>query len=179
MNSIAEVFSGGPSRRILLVKRSLLAVFFLGAAAAATGCGPVQSTQRISQAEVAFERARVVEAHQKAPYEYKSAQYYLHKAKEEWGYSDFEAAYDYATEAKSAAEAARLKAKEDPWPGHPVLGKDVLLASDSEGPEGYGEKTDSEEGPQGYKEEGDNEQSPEAPAQEDEKGGDSDGEESP
>ncbi|MGM0558359.1 MAG: DUF4398 domain-containing protein [Myxococcota bacterium] len=135
-----------------------MALVFLGAAAATTGCGPVQSTQRISQAEVAFERARVVEAHQKAPYEYKSAQYYLHKAKEEWGYSDFEAAYDYATEAKGAAEAARLKAKEDPWPGHPVLGEREIDAAKTDlGPEGYDDEEDAETGPEGYMEEGDEE----------------------
>ena len=84
------------------------------------GCGPIQSTHKISQAEVALERARVVEAHRKAPYEYFSAKNYLHKAKEEWGYSNFEASFDYANQAKRAAEAALLKAKEDPWPGSPV-----------------------------------------------------------
>jgi hypothetical protein len=168
MNAMSEVFSSGPSRRTRLIKRALLAFIFLGAAAAATGCGPVQSTQRISQAEVAFERARVVEAHEKAPYEYKSAQYYLHKAKEEWGYSDFEAAYDYATEAKSAAEAARLKAKEDPWPGHPILGKEEIEDMKSEmGPEGYDDEEASETGPEGYMEE------------DDEEGGESDGSDSP
>lgn len=87
----------------------------------ATGCGPIQSTQRISEAEVAFERARVAEAQIRAPYEFWSASHYLYKAKEEWGYSDFEAAYDYATQARRAAEAALLKSREDPWAGHPVL----------------------------------------------------------
>jgi len=85
-----------------------------------SACGPVQSTQRVGEATVALERARVAEADQKAPYEYYSAKFYLHKSKEEWGYSDFEASYDYATEAKRAAEAALLKAKEDPWTGSPV-----------------------------------------------------------
>ncbi len=85
-----------------------------------TGCGPIQSTQRLSEAEVALERARVAEADQRAPYEYYSAKFYLHKAKEEWGYSDFEASHDYATDAKRAAEAALLKAKEDPWEGSPA-----------------------------------------------------------
>lgn len=84
------------------------------------GCGPVQSTSRISDAKVAFTRARVANAHKQAPFEYYSAQYYLHKASEEWGYSDFEAAYDYAIKAEEAAKEARLKAKEDPWPGSPV-----------------------------------------------------------
>lgn len=96
-------------------------VALLGAALLATSaCGPVQSTARIQEAEVAFERARVVEAHEMAPYEYYSAKYYLHKSKEEWGYSDFEASVDYARRARQAAEAARLKAQEDPWAGSPV-----------------------------------------------------------
>ena len=85
-----------------------------------SGCGPVTSTQRIGEAEVALERARVAEADQKSPYEYYSAKFYLYKSKHEWGYSDFEASLDYATEAKRAAEAALLKAKEDPWGGSPV-----------------------------------------------------------
>jgi hypothetical protein len=85
-----------------------------------TACGPVGSTVRISDAEASMERARVADAHERAPYEYHLGAYYLHKAKEEWGYSDFEAARDYATEAKRSAEAALLKAKEDPWNGSPV-----------------------------------------------------------
>jgi hypothetical protein len=84
------------------------------------GCGPVGSTARIGDAEASLERARVAEAQERAPYEYYMAAYYLHKAKEEWGYSDFEASRAYATEAKRSAEAALLKAKEDPWAGSPV-----------------------------------------------------------
>jgi hypothetical protein len=83
-------------------------------------CGPTQSTVRLSEASIALERARVAEGDRKAPYEYYSARFYLHKAEEEWSYSDFEASFDYATEAKRAAEAAILKAKEDPWEGSPV-----------------------------------------------------------
>lgn len=101
----------------------------------ATACGPIQSTTRLGQASVALERARVVEADRKAPYEYYSARFYLHKAEEEWSYSDFNAALDYATEAKRAAEAAILKAKEDPWEGSPVdpqLTQDALRDLGSE-----------------------------------------------
>ena len=87
---------------------------------AAVGCGPIQSTTRLGEAAVALERARVAEADRKAPYEYYSARFYLYKAEEEWSYSDFNAALDYATEARRAAEAAILKAKEDPWDGSPV-----------------------------------------------------------
>ena len=88
--------------------------------ATSIGCGPIQSTQTISEATVALERARVVEADLKAPYEYYNARFYLHKSEEEWGYSDFEASYKYAKQAQQAAEAAILKAKEDPWTGSPV-----------------------------------------------------------
>lgn len=83
-------------------------------------CGPTQSTMRLSEASIALERARVTEADRKAPYEYYSARFYLHKAEEEWSYSDFQKSFDYATKAKRAAETAILKAKEDPWEGSPV-----------------------------------------------------------
>ena len=42
-----------------------------------------------------------------APYEYYSAVEYLHKAREEVGYSDYEAAVEYAREARSFARSAR------------------------------------------------------------------------
>lgn len=100
--------------------RSLAMACLLASVLMAFGCGPVQSTARVSEAEVALERARVAEADQFAPYEYYSAKFYLYKSKEEWGYSDFEASLKYATEAKRAAEAALLKAKEDPWDGSPA-----------------------------------------------------------
>src|SRR5690554_7256974 len=65
--------SGRPCR---LVGAGVLALLFFGL----VGCGPVQSTSRISDAKVASARARVAEAHKKAPFEYYSAQSYLHKA---------------------------------------------------------------------------------------------------
>lgn len=102
----------------------LMAALLVAALAVSSliGCGPIRSTSRIGKAEVAYERARVADGYKKAPYEFYSARYYLHKAKEEWGYSDFEAAYDYATEAKRAAESAVRKSKEDPW-ADPVDGR--------------------------------------------------------
>ncbi len=79
-----------------------------------SACGPVQSTITINEAEVAFEKATLTEANVKAPYEFYSAQEYLHKAKEEWGYSDFEAALDYADLARKFSEEAVKKAKGKP-----------------------------------------------------------------
>ncbi|MFW5966689.1 MAG: DUF4398 domain-containing protein [Persicimonas sp.] len=87
------------------------------------GCGPVQSTSHIHSAEATFERARVNDAHEKAPYEYYTAQNYLYKAKEEWGYSDFEASIDYAERAQEEADAAVQNAKEAPWEGSPAEDK--------------------------------------------------------
>lgn len=97
--------------------RLVAVMLLLGLLAA---CGPAQSTIRLSQASVELERARVAEADRKAPYEYYSARFYLHKAEEEWSYSDFQKSFDYATKAKRAAITAILKAKEDPWEGSPV-----------------------------------------------------------
>lgn len=94
-----------------------------GLLAGIASCGPIRSTSSISQAEVELERARVNEAYQKSPYEFFSARYYLHKAKEEWGYSEFEASFDYADEAKDAAESARRRAEEDPWED-PIEGRE-------------------------------------------------------
>jgi len=74
-------------------------------------CGPTQSTIRINEAEVALEKATLVDAQAKAPYEYFNASEHLHKAKEEWGFSDFEAAINYAELSKEFAEKATIKAK--------------------------------------------------------------------
>lgn len=111
-----------PSRR----RGVALAVAALTVAAFATvatgGCGPVQSTAGISEAEGSVERARIQDAGEYSPYEYERAQHYLYKAKEQWGYSNFEAARDYATEARRAADAALDNSLEAPWQGHPVYG---------------------------------------------------------
>ncbi len=140
----SSVIDAGPGRLVSLLAVAMVVLISV----LSTGCGPVQSTQRISEAEVDFERARVVEAHIKAPYEYYSAKYYLHKAKEEWGYSDFEAAYDYAHKAQEAAKAAILKAKEDPWAGSPVdKAKQQKAVEAAEKKRGEG---DVEDGPEGY-----------------------------
>ena len=84
-------------------------LFVLFACVVGSACGPAQSTVVINEAEVALERAMLAGAEKKAPYEYYSAGEYLHKAKEEWAYSDFEAALDYATLAKQFAEEAKKK----------------------------------------------------------------------
>ena len=110
------MYGRGAGARRLMAFASLVVMVWVSS----LGCNPVRSTARISAAETALEQARVAEAHIKAPYEYTTAAYFLHKAKEEWGYSDFEAAYDYAAKARTAADNARTRAKENPWKGSPV-----------------------------------------------------------
>lgn len=88
-------------------------------------CGPVQSTSEISAAEGYLERARVNDAETLSPYEYERAELYLYKAQQEWGYSNFEAARDFADVARRAARAAIDNAREAPWRGHPIYGFDM------------------------------------------------------
>ncbi len=108
--------------------RAILYAFAAVCLLALTGCGPVTATAGINDAEYALERARVADADESAPYEYYTARHFLQKAKEEWGYSDFQAAADYAEASKKSSDAALLKAKEDPWNGSPVSDEKVRQA---------------------------------------------------
>ncbi len=70
-------------------------------------CGPVQSTSHLLDAEVMIEAARTAQADKYAPYEWTAANLYIHKAREEVGYSDFEQAVDFAQKAAKFATQAR------------------------------------------------------------------------
>jgi hypothetical protein len=58
-------------------------------------------------AETMLEAARTAQAEKLSPYEWTAANLYLHKSKEEVGYSDFEHAVDYAKKAVDLATRAR------------------------------------------------------------------------
>jgi hypothetical protein len=96
-----------------------LAVLF--AAATFGACGPILSTQSISDARDAVEQATAAEASTYATYEYISAIEYLNKAEEEWGYSDFQQAVDYARRAEAFAQQALERALRSPMRGVPVI----------------------------------------------------------
>ncbi|HEY3449750.1 MAG TPA: hypothetical protein VGK67_25575 [Myxococcales bacterium] len=79
-----------------------------------TACGPTQSTALIMDGDVQLEAARMADAPKLAPYEFTAAEVYLHKAREEQGYSDFDISIDFgkkavkfATEAKKKSMAAK------------------------------------------------------------------------
>jgi len=75
-----------------------------------SGCGPVESTSLIVEADTALHNAKTTDAQKKSPYEYTAAEQYMHKAREKWGTSDFEYSIDYATQARDLATNARERA---------------------------------------------------------------------
>lgn len=85
------------------------------------GCGPVQSTSFLIDAETMMEGARTAQADKLAPYDWTAANLYLHKAKEEVGYSDFEQAVDYAKKAVTFATQARDNALKAGHRNDPIL----------------------------------------------------------
>ena len=87
--------------------RFLLALLLLAPLA---GCGPVQSTSALIDADVEIEGARAAGAATGAAYEFTSAEAYLHKAREQSGYAQFESAITYASRARELAKDARKKA---------------------------------------------------------------------
>ena len=97
----------------------------LGFAVVGVGCGPIQSTSYLIDAQVALEAAHTAQANKLAPYEWTAANLYLHKAREEVGSSEFEQAVAYAAKASKFANAARDQAmkavrKDEPNPTPPA-----------------------------------------------------------
>jgi hypothetical protein len=95
------------SRKESTAVRSLLALLLLASSA---GCGPVQSTSALIDADVEIEGARAAGAATAAPYEFTSAEAYLHKAREESGAARYQAAITSASRARDLAKEARKKA---------------------------------------------------------------------
>ena len=87
--------------------RLLVALVLLASLA---GCGPIQSTGALIDADVEIEGARAAGAVTSATYEFTSAESYLHKARQLYGYSQYEAAIDFASKAREFAKDARKKA---------------------------------------------------------------------
>lgn len=79
----------------------------------AVGCA-VPATGRILKASASIESAERAEADKYAVYELTKAREYLHKAREEYGYAEYELAAHYADEAAEAGDKALEKAREHP-----------------------------------------------------------------
>lgn len=71
------------------------------------GCGPVQSSTLIVEAAAELAAAQTAQADEHAPFEIVAAEEYLHKAREEQSYADYEVAVDYARKSRDCSRVAR------------------------------------------------------------------------
>jgi hypothetical protein len=73
-----------------------------------TGCGPVEYISQVgNKAASAVSSAKLAQADRYAPYEYTAAEEYLHKAREEAGYAEYQDAIEYGRRAEELANRAR------------------------------------------------------------------------
>jgi hypothetical protein len=104
------------------------------------GCGPVEYINQVTRrasSEVAA--ARAVDAEKYAPYEFTLAVEYLHKAREEAGYADYQAAIRFGESAEKKARDARrialsLAGTEPTNPGEAPIDPSSLPASSGDAP---------------------------------------------
>jgi Domain of unknown function (DUF4398) len=72
------------------------------------GCGPVEYISQVgNRAASAVSAAKLAQADRYAPYEYTAAEEYLHKAREEGGYAEYQDAIEYGRIAEDMANKAR------------------------------------------------------------------------
>ena len=74
-------------------------------------CGPISGLAYIVRARIDIDMAESQGADKHAVYEQVAAKEYLQKAKEEYGYSDFIAADEYARKSNKFAKKARERAE--------------------------------------------------------------------
>jgi len=72
------------------------------------GCGPIEYINQVGyRAAGAVSAAKLAQADRYAPYEYTAAEEYLHKAREEAAYAEYEDAIDFGHKAEELADKAR------------------------------------------------------------------------
>jgi hypothetical protein len=77
----------------------------------ASGCGPIEYINQVSvRAASAVSAAKLAQADRLAPYEYTAAEEYLHKAREEAGYAEYEDAIEFGRRAEDLANKGRAMA---------------------------------------------------------------------
>jgi hypothetical protein len=78
-----------------------------------SGCGPIEYINQVgNRAASAVSAARLAQADRYAPYEMTGAEEYLHKAREEAGYAQYQDAIDYGRRAEELATRSRAIAIE-------------------------------------------------------------------
>ena len=72
------------------------------------GCGPVEYISQVgNRAASAVSSAKLAQADRYAPFEYTAAEEYLHKAREEAGYAEYQDAIEFGRKAEDFANRAR------------------------------------------------------------------------
>ena len=79
--------------------------------ACAIGCGPIEYIDVSTKAGAALAQAKQANAERLAPYEYTAAEEYLHKAREEAGYSEYQVSIEFGRKAEELASRARALAQ--------------------------------------------------------------------
>ena len=73
-----------------------------------SGCGPIEYINQVGvKAAGAVSAAKLAQADRYAPYEYTCAEEYLHKAREEASYAEYEDAIEYGRKAEELADKGR------------------------------------------------------------------------
>jgi len=111
------------------------------------GCGPVRTTLTLSDAEVAIEAAVAADAETWALYDLTAARAYFDKAREEEGYSDFEAATRLAQRSIERAKSARELALAEPRRGELPAGGPPKGLSPKSGPPDEPSESELEDSP--------------------------------
>ena len=76
--------------------------------AATSGCGPIEYINQVSlKAASALAAAQQAGGDRYAPYEYTAAEEYLHKAREEAGYAEYQDSIEYGRKAEELADRAK------------------------------------------------------------------------
>jgi hypothetical protein len=86
----------------------LAAIMLAGSAASIAGCGPIEYINQVGvKAAGAVSAAKLAQADRYAPYEYTAAEEYLHKAREEASYAEYEDAIEFGRKAEELADKGR------------------------------------------------------------------------
>lgn len=89
--------------------RALASSVLIGSLAAA--CGPIQSGTVLVEATAEVAAARAAQADELSPFEFEAAEAYLHKAREEQSYADYEVSVGFAEKSRDCARVARMRAE--------------------------------------------------------------------
>jgi hypothetical protein len=82
--------------------------FLLAYSALLAGCGPIEYISQVAnKAAPAVAAAKLAQADRYSPYEYTKAEEYLHKAREEAAYAEYQDAIYYGEQAEHFANLAR------------------------------------------------------------------------